>query len=246
MALDAYTAGPSAQTIVAQVELIAGSPALNLNPSTKAAPTSSSELNATAAYVWLNELLTELYTTREWPFLETAANLVIAARENALPTDFWRTRFPDPLIIIDGTQRRQLAQLSPEEFFSSNVTASPPTGPPNMFMIDKNRSSFFVNPIPDKSYNAELHYVKYIPRLTAITDVPLFPHSSYLIQAMLAKYYQHQNDDRYASAQAEAAQILQQITAQAFEERDTNSVVPFDNHHFIQQGWDTFGEPWLR
>lgn len=213
MALNAYTAGLTAQKIVAQCEQTCGWPGLHL--------VSGSEVITAPAYVQLNEILTSLYTQHEWPFLATAANVVIASRENSLPVDYWRARFHEPLILIDGDDRRTLSLLEPAQFFHMGLASTTATGRPTRFTIDKNRSSFYVDCIPDRSYNAELHYYKYVARLTAITDVPMFPDSGLLIQLLCAWYYQRDDDQtRWQIAKAEGAESVARIKASLTEDSD--------------------------
>lgn len=214
MALNAYTAGLTAQKIVAQCEQACGSPGLHLT-------SGGSEAITAPAYVQLNEILTSLYTQHEWPFLATASNIVIASRENSLPVDFWRSRFHDPLILIDGDTRYTLMLMEPAAFYHSGLASTSTTGKPTRFMIDKNRSSYFVDCIPDRSYNGELHYYKYVARLTAITDVPLFPDSQLLVQLLCAWYYQRDDDaGRWQIAKSENAEAVARIKASLTEESD--------------------------
>jgi hypothetical protein len=210
--LTAYTAGLSAAKIVAQCEALSHYPGLNL--------VSGSEVITAPAYVALNEILTSLYTRHEWPFLATAANVVIASRENSLPVDFWRARFSHPLVLIDGDQRKTLALMSPEDFFHQGLNAVTATGTPSRYTIDKNRSSYFVDCVPSESFNGELHYYKLPTRLTATTDVPMFPDSSLLVQLLSAWYYQQQDDTRYQMAKMEAAEAFAQVKASLYEDSD--------------------------
>jgi hypothetical protein len=213
VALNAYTAGRTAQQIVAQAEQTCGHPGLH--------QVSGTEGITAPAYVQLNEILTSLYTQHEWPFLASATNVVISARENSLPLDYWRARFVEPLVLIDGDSRITLMLLAPEAFYHSGLSSTTATGRPTRFTIDKQRSSFFVDCLPDRSYNAELHYYKYVARLTAITDVPLFPDSQQLIQMLCAWYYQRDNDpERWQIAKAENVEAIARIKASLTEDSD--------------------------
>src|SRR5690606_40890737 len=129
----------------------------------------SESINA-AAYVALNTILKALYTQRDWPFLASATNITIASRENSLPTDYWRARFHDPLILISGTERYPLRMLDPATFFHNGLAAQTATGMPSRATIDKKRGSFFVDCTPDRTYNAELHYFRYVAAPTATSD----------------------------------------------------------------------------
>lgn len=218
MALNAYTAGRTAQQIVAQCEVTCGSPGLHL--------VSGSEGITAPAYVQLNEILTSLYTQHEWPFLASAANVAIASRENSLPTDYWRARFHDPLILINGDSRTTLALMTPEAFFHAGLNAVTATGTPTRFTIDKQRSSYYVDCIPDRTYNGELHYYKYVARLTAITDVPTFPDSQLLIQLLCAWYFQRDDDaERWQIAKAENVEAVARIKASLSEDSDGDNTL---------------------
>jgi hypothetical protein len=212
VSLTAYTAGLTAQKIVAQCEALSHYPGLHLDAGTEAI--------TAPAYVALNEILTSLYTRHDWPFLATAANVTISARENALPVDYWRQRFVDPLILIDGDQRKTLALMSPDDFFHQGLSSVSATGTPTRYTIDKNRSSFFVDCTPSQSFNAELHYYKLPTRLTAKEQVPMFPDSSMLVQLLSAWYYQQQDDSRYQQAKLEAAEAVMQVKASLYEDSD--------------------------
>lgn len=232
MVLNAYTAGLTAAQLTAQCEALSQYPGLNLYPPSGAAPASGAEFAATPAYVALNEILTGLYTQHEWPFLDSGGTVTIAARENALPSDFWRCRFENPLILLDGDARYILDHLDPESFFHGGVSSPSQTGRPSCFTIDKNRSSFYVDCTPDRSYVGELHYQKYLARLTTVTAVPMFPHPDVLVQKLLAWYYQQQDDTRWQAAQAEAQQMLLRVRASLYEDRDSAAAIPLDGRFF--------------
>jgi hypothetical protein len=213
VALNAYTTGLTAQEIVAQCEQTCGSPGLHL--------VSGTEGITAPAYVQLNEILTSLYTQHEWPFLATASNPVLAARENALPSDYWRARFHDPLILLDGDSRYTLKLTDPSAWFHGGLEAATSTGRPTSFTIDKSRSSFFLDCIPDRTYNGELHYYRFVPRLTATSQVPMFPDSALLVQLLAAWYFQRDDDaGRWQLAKSETAEAIARIRASLSEDSD--------------------------
>lgn len=236
MALNAYTAGLTAAQLMEQCEALANYPGLNLVGGVVS--TSSQAFRA------LNEILTGLYTQYEWPFLDTGGTVAIAARENSLPPDFWRCRFENPLILLDGDSRYVLQQLDPETFFHAGVSAPSQTGRPSVFTIDKNRSSFYVDKTPDQSYVGELHYQKYIARLSATSAVPMFPHPDLLVQKLLAWYYQQQDDTRWQAAKAEADAMFLRIRASAYEDRDSSAAIPLDGRMFRGMPSDPDGYGW--
>lgn len=218
MGLDAYEDGRTAAEIMAQCEAMHDYPGLNL--------VGGSVSTSSKAFIQLNEILTDVYTSRDWPFLASATNVVISARENSLPTDYWRARFHDPLVLIKGNERLALTMLDPASFFHGGLHAINATGEPKRATIDKKRGSFYVDCSPDRSYNAELHYFRYVARLTATSDVPLYPHHSHLIQLLNAWYAQQQNDpERYQMAKAEAGEQEARIRASLWESTDDDNTL---------------------
>lgn len=218
MGLDANEDGLTAAQIVQQAEALHDYPGKNL--------VSGSDNIAAAAYVALNEILTSLYTQRDWPFLASATNVTISARENALPTDYWRARFQDPLLLIDGDNRYVLRMMDPASFFQQGLHAVSATGTPTRATIDKKRGSFFVDCVPSRTFNAELHYFRYVARLTATSQVPVYPDSQHLVQLLNAWYAQQQNDpERYQMAKAEAAEAEARIRASLWESTDDDNTL---------------------
>lgn len=245
--LDAYTQGLTAQEIAEQCEALAGNPNLHLFAPTQLAPVSPTEFKATPAYRQLRTLVAALYLEYEWPFLGTGGTVQVTARENALPLDFWRLRFPDPLVLLDGDNRYVLWHLDPQTWFHRSLQPTTQSGRPTSFSIDKARSSFYIDPVPNKSYQAELHYYRRPnfdsdaapDKLTAVADVVRFPHSDLLVQQLLVFYYQHQDDSRWMAAKQEAAEMLLRIRASSDDERDSPAAIPLDSQWFSQlSDWD--------
>lgn len=233
--LDAYSQGLTAQEIVEQCETLAGSPGYHLNPTTGLAPTTPAEFKATPAYRQLRVVLNELYLQYEWPFLATGTNLAVAGRENTLPLDFWRVQFANPLILLDGSQRHMIHHLSPDQFFR-HMRQTSGSARPTYWTIDKSRSSFYVDPIPDKGYLCEFHYYRRPnfdaddapDKLTDPTDIVRMPHSELLIEKLMAWYYRVQDDARYPTAKQEAGEMLSRIRAASDDDRDAAAAIPLD------------------
>ena len=216
MGQDSQEDGPTAAQIMAQVEAMHDYPGLNLVGGSVSA--------SSLAFRQLNEILTNLYTARDWPFLASAANITVSARENALPTDYWRARFHDPLLLVIGSDRRALHMMDPASFFHAGLNAVSATGTPTRATIDKKRGNFFVDCIPSEAYNAELHYFRYVARLTATGDIPIYPDPSHVIQLLAAWYAQQQNDpERYQMAKAEATELEARIRASLWEDTDDSN-----------------------
>lgn len=246
MALTAHTDGLTAEAICTQCENLAGRPNLHLHPTTGAAPTTEAELDATPAYIWLNEIIQHRLMTAEWPFLETAANITLAARETNLPTDYWRQRFDHDVYVLEGENRHRLRRYTPEAWHSGIVAAPAPQARPYAFFIDKARQTIFVHPTPDQSYTAEMHYLRTIGRITARTQVPgldpnsraSLPYPWLLVKMLLQQYMLHQNDSRVAIVAAEVQQMYTEVRASAYEPFDSSPAIPLDTATFPTPRYD--------
>lgn len=233
MDLYIYSEGKNAQQITDACELLAGQPKLNLCPDTGQPPANSAELDITPAYAWLNDILQGNYVDQEWPFLDSAETVTMFAgsAEVALPCNFLRVQFDDALIILGAhNQRTPVRHVDPTAFWRGALSSS--RAMPTRFTIDRKRSVIILDPTPDKSYVCELHYRFFIPRLTAITDVPFFPHKDYLEKQLKVMYYEQQNDSRIDGARNEAANAYARIRVAAYDNRDAENQIPLDSGFF--------------
>lgn len=242
MAMTAHTDGLTAEEICQQAEALAGHPNLHLHPSTGAAPTSEAELDATPAYIWLNELIQHKLMTGDWPFLETAATVNITARENDLPANYWRQRFDHGLFLLDGSSRYQLIRCTPEYWHSSVLAAtSPGQGRPTHYFLDRARQSFYVDRVPDQSYQAEMHYQRTIGRITDKDQVPgrdpnnyaSLPYPWLLVNLLVEAYYKHQNDQRWQQQKIDNQQLVAEVRNSISEPFDTEPSIPLDSRMFL-------------
>jgi hypothetical protein len=231
MALDAYTTGKTAQQIVADCERAARFPGLNLDPNTGNEPTAGNLLNA-FAYRWLQDVLKEAYTLFDWPGTQKASTLQITSRSQTLPSDFWRLQYENGIIIILDNDRHPLENCTRERFFGIMTDDSKPAEP-NKFYIDRNKAgSLFVDPKPNKTYLAEIHYFALPAKLNSIIDVPDFPYDVYLYWSLLERYYPDQDDQRLAMAVQKKAMLIGEIRGVAFDTREQDSASMWDTRFF--------------
>jgi len=215
MGLDAFSGVFTCQQIVEMARRRVGSPDLHLT-SSGSVPASAADVQATPAYQELQVLLDHLAMAYDWPFARVALNINITGRTQALPTAYWRPSFSDPLFLIDQDGGRSQLQLTGEDIFYANLTTHS-QGRPERFCIhkigqdDSVSGILVVDPAPDKTYLAEIHYQPWQAAITAITDKPWFPWSEYLVSALATKLALYQ-DDRRGSMEAQlAAKLMREI-----------------------------------
>jgi hypothetical protein len=221
--LGVFTRGLTAQKIVAAADLDAGSPGLYLT-------SAGAETLDAPAYVRLQALLNHLAQTRAWPSLYDVLTIAVSTRTTALPSDFWRAMQPtfwilDPITAV----RRPLQVVSVEEFHALIHPSNTMTGTPSLACVMKNRGAaqggsaagaFIVEPAPDQSYQVEIHYMPQPIQLAAITSVPWFPHSLYLVKAVAVELFLNQDDPRRSDVAATRDQLMREIVR---SERDVGA-----------------------
>jgi hypothetical protein len=231
MSLDAYTTGKSAQQIVADCERAARFPGLHIDPATGLEPTAGN-LPKAYAYRWLQDVLKEAYTLFDWPGTQKASTMQITSRSQTLPHDFWRLQYENGIILILDSDRHPMENCTRERFFGIMTDDSKPAEP-NKFYIDRNKAgSLFVDPKPDKTYLAEIHYFALPPPLNSILDVPDFPYDGYLYWGLLERYYLDQDDQRLAMAVQKKAMLIAEIRGVAFDTREQDSASMWDTRFF--------------
>jgi hypothetical protein len=238
MALNAFTDGQTLQQIVADVERLAGNPKLHFVTGTVAEP-GNGQLRGAPAYRWLLSILRDLYLLHDWAFTQSGLTypLPSGARSINLPNDYWRLAFDNGCFLIDGNTRIQLEQWDRQTFFGP-VFQSNNTGQPHSFFIERKNGAIWFEPIPSKAYLIELHYFRHIQDLDDITDVPVFPHTDYLISALLVKYFIDQDDPRAASAEQQRVRLWAQIRGVAHDiKEDPQQEIPLDPQWFRTPQW---------
>jgi hypothetical protein len=214
MALDVFTNTFTAQKIVTLAERRAGSPGLHLN-------STPIEAIDAPAYLELQAILDHLAQNFDWPFRDDALTLNVSTRTTILPDDYWNTWFTEAYVIHPDTGvRTPLYILGRAEFHSRMSPANVTTGMPTIASIMKHRGAaalgtpegvLLVDLAPDRTYPIELHYNPQAVPLAAITSIPWFPYSQYLIESLLVKLYFNQDDSRAASAAAERERLWMEI-----------------------------------
>lgn len=236
MSLNAYSTGKTAQQIVEECERVARYPGLNKKANGN--DPGAGELRQAIAYGWLLDILKETYTLFDWPGTQKATTLQLIARSQSLPSDFWRLQYENGLIILLDNERVPLENCTREKFFTTMVDNAN-TARPLRFYIDRTKAgSLFVDPIPDRTYLAELHYYALPADLTNISDVPDFPYDAYLFWALLERYFIDQDDTRLAVAIQNKTKLLMDIRGISFDTREQDSSSTLDNRFFSGMPWE--------
>jgi hypothetical protein len=212
MALDAFTRGLTAQQIVRAADLDAGSPWLYLD--------SGSEALTAPAYVRLQAILDEIALNQDSPFQNDRLTITVADRLTELPSDFWRATFTEAYIYDQAGNRLPLRIMGEGDFHASLSDAGTFTGMPEAIGLMLNRGSanggtpegvVIAEPSPDRAYEVELPYQPLALPLGAITSVPWYPHSLYLIKCLACELFTNQDDSRFMTAQQERDRLERRI-----------------------------------
>lgn len=205
MALDAFQGVLTAQQIVAQARRRAGSPDLHLD-------TGGNETLDAPAYVEFQMLLDTLALTWDWPFARVGKDIVLQGRITDLPTEFWRISIDDPIWILDCDKGRSRLHLADEGvFFDRLAVTGQSAGRPTLGFIQKSSGQLYVDPVPDQTYSAEVHFQPWRIPLGAIDSRPWFPWSEYLVEMLGAKLALTLDDSRAASCAAVATELMKGI-----------------------------------
>src|SRR5882724_8104782 len=116
MALSAFDGVLTAAQIVAAARRRAGSPDLQLDP------TSGLEVLTAPAYVELQMLLDHLALAWDWPFARIARSIPLLSRTVTLPTEFWRVSINDSMWVVDCNGDRTRPIHDDEDVFFDRIT----------------------------------------------------------------------------------------------------------------------------
>lgn len=206
----------TARQIVSLAERKAGNPGLQLVPG-------GSETLAAPAYLELQSILDQLALTQTFTFKREAIDFYITGRNNSLPSNFWRVGFSDPcwIVNVNDSRRERFFLLDAQEFHSRFQDGS--IGTPVIGYINRTTGDITVEPAPDSTYVLELHYYPWQPALATVDDIPWFPFSQYLVQALLAELYLHQDDTRWQIAEQNRMRLMKEIKSSMGDDRDRAS-----------------------
>ena len=206
----------------------ASNPGLHLTAA-GADPVTYSAMMETPAYAGMQMILDHLSSVKTFTFTRKALDIYITARNNELPTDYWRIGFSDPGFIYPTEgDRSQFIFLDAQQFHQRYQEG--PTGVPRVGYVNRNNEatvggSLTVDPPPDRPYILELHYYPYQARLVDVDTKPWFPFTQYLVNALLRDtYYVSEDDQRWAQADAMCTRLMKEISSSIGDDRDRASM----------------------
>lgn len=227
--LDASAGSLTARQIVMLAERKANNPGLHLTTNGVEPGTTDYTTNPildAPAYAYLQILLDQLALTQTFTFTRTALDFNITGRHNDLPPSYWRVGFADPCwLVSDGAEndRTKFFLLDAEQFhnrFQDGIAGRPQWG-----YINRATGVITVDPEPDAAYILELHFYPWQPALAAITERPWFPHSQYLVNALLCDLYLTTDDQRWQIANSERSTLMKQIKGSMGDSTDRASKI---------------------
>jgi len=183
---------------------------------------------------FLSQLLYELYTLADWPFLYVSAPLAIAGASVALPEDFVTPQDDRAMqiVAIDGTPQHNafVLEVAPEQL------AAYPTGPgggiPTVWAVSRSDTTALFAPDPSgRRIDALIRYRRLPPEpLPAVepADVPVFPYHNYLVQAVYVFALEHERDPRAPQEAGVRDNLMALIRRGASPVRSQRADIPLD------------------
>lgn len=240
--LGVFTNTFTAQKVVTMAERKAGGPGYHLN-------TSGSEDLTAPAYVQLQAILDHQAQRRHWPFRHDARTLTLNSRITALPLDFWRAAFNQAFLVDVNGVRSVLPIIGLSDFHSEISSVSwqqgttTATGRPQYITIFKHQGTsgggtgegkIIADVTPDTTYYLELHYDPMASPLSAITSVPWFPWSQWLIEALVCDLYLSQDDSRYQLAAMSRDKLMREILDSLSDPGQRGAAIGYDPLRYVR------------
>jgi hypothetical protein len=203
----------------------------------------------TEAKTWLAQLLHELYLTYDWPFLSVATTVAITGPSFTLPTDFLkplddagetvtgRRSTALQVATVDGLSQIGLVTLRDRATYDALAAGQTLFGvPPTDWHADYALGQGVVHPNPTgHSVVASLRY-KSLPAepdpSLEPTDVPAFPWSLYLVDALFVMGLRYEGDPRTDTEGQKLEKKLAWIRGMAIPRGTTSATIPLDPQTF--------------
>jgi hypothetical protein len=199
------------------------------------------------ARVKLNRILESLYNEYDWPFLWTQAPVTIGATFG-LPPDFLQSRDDWGLsyVSVDGI-RHGVAEVDQYTFDTRGRNTRAVSAHPLMWTADRVQGIGRTYPVPDTALSATLHY-KFLPAdldpldtVTYDAEIPLFPWSDFLIDAVYQWALDYEQDPRAMGWAQLLGARLAALRGTAIPPRAKERTLPLDPQVFDtgprRSGW---------
>jgi hypothetical protein len=193
------------------------------------------------ATIFLTQILYDLYTQYEWPFLFKTVTLNLVTDSFALPDDFYESQDDNALIVLqsNGLQQAQVViEVAADEFYGMAATQAVGNIP---YYWTADRQNFvgllFPNCIGNTN-TAQFRYraipaVETTPPLTQDETVinaivPVFPWANYLMQSLLVMCLQYERDPRYDMEVQKLEMMRKQVLQGSSVFRASSATIPLD------------------
>lgn len=207
----------------------------------KAGNTQLAANSATAgadAQTWLNQILFDLYSQYNWPFLNTSTSLVLTSVSFSLPTDFLKAvdDYSFQVQTVNGaSQQFFILEVDRGTFeattFSTQATVT--SGLPRIWTADRNTGMGKLFPDPSgTTLVATLRYQFLPPDIDVTTagdsTIPTFPWHFILVQALYVQMLEFESDPRVESERAKLERMLEGVRQAAQPLRAQEPMIPLD------------------
>lgn len=194
---------------------------------------------ATDAISWLAEILFDLATLWDWPFLMVTTTVTITGPTFDLPSGadgaFYQTQDDAGLkpLTWDGQTVGGATPILEVDRQTFDVGHDPNGfGQPIFWTVDRSGGVGYVSPNPTgHTLTAQLRY-KRVPFAVAAADeaadVPWFPWHNYLVQAVYCEALQHEKDPRVTEAVALREQMFDRIRRGSSPRMAQHATIPLD------------------
>lgn len=195
------------------------------------------------AAVWLSQILYDLYTIWDWPFLNQVVTISFVGTTFTLPTDFLKPQddYAFEILTFDGIPQTQqfIEERSRADFEAQSASAGLTQGMPEIWTADRETGMGIIYPNPiGHAVVAELRY-KGLPSADTTPPAiatptandaifPTFPWGLYLVQALTVEVFRYDSDPRADAEQARAEAMLQRIRSAAMPLRAVEPTIPLD------------------
>jgi len=183
---------------------------------------------------WLDQILFDLYTQFTWPFLLTLTTFSLTARTFTLPSDFLRAPHDHAhqITAVNGATTRGTIYEIPRADLETRPSDT--AGVPRVWTANLSAGVGILWPVPDSttSTSTQLLYQRLPAQLTADTDVPTFPWSQYLVQAVYVAALEYERDGRSVQETARREALLNTLRQTSAPWRQHEPTLPLDAQVF--------------
>lgn len=193
------------------------------------------------ARVHLNRILEDLYRDHDWPFLWVSVPVQLGGTVFTLPADFLQSQEDWGLTYIRDGVRTPIPEVDRTKFVAGSRQTGATAVAPMIWSADRSQGWGRIWPTPETALTGSLRYKMLPPDADPTNaaaydaDVPAFPWSAYLIDALYAWALDYEQDPRALAWLAPDGLLdkqLARIRGTALPARSTPSTLPLDPQVF--------------